>query len=336
MRSLRRSIILPAVVGAFVALVQAESKTDAQLDGLAGPVKSVSSGITSSGVRWEQPGGPGLVAPIWCRDCEYDPDGTKTKSGQMAEGKFFGEFVRLVRDADGHVTDRYSYSSFTGELQRHDVMGPFGKTEQKVYIGGKLRYRSTFSYDQYGHISDWLSFDGAGNSEGDVLFVTDKDGTILRRSVYGKNGELSYEQTFDPETTVEHFTTFDELGKMKLTWTVIHGKLSAFWESRDSPSQFGDEFTEPEGEGNVDKYSCHRDLSCDVSHVHYEYLDGDKHMPLSAEWRDSEGNLKLAAYFEYEVDSLRNWTCRRTWVWSPDLGERTLYETDFRAITYWK
>jgi len=93
---------------------------------------------------------------------------------------------------------------------------------------------------------------------------------------------------------------------------------------------------EPEGEGSYDNYSCHSDLSCDVSHVHYEYLDGDKHTPRNAEWRDSEGNLMLAAYFEYEVDAFRNWTYRRVSVWNPELGEQTLYETDFRAITYWK
>lgn len=306
------------------------------MDGLAGPVKFVSSAITQSSVKWSQPGGPTLVTPIWCRDCEYEPDGTKTKSGQMVEGKFFGEIIQLVRDADGHVTDRYSYSASTGELQRHDVMGQFGRTEQKVYIGGKLRFRSTFSYDQYGHLSDWPSFDAAGNSEGRVLTATAKDGTVTRTSAYGKSGELSYEQTFDPETQVDHFIVFDDFGKARLTWTVVHGKLAAFWKLPDSPPQFGDNFTEPEGEGSSDNYSCHSDLRCDVSHVHYEYLDGDKHMPRSAEWRDSEGSLKLAAYFDYEVDAFRNWTYRRVWVWNPDLGQPTLYETDFRVITYWK
>ena len=336
MRSPRRSLTFPCLLVFSVLSAPAQSKTDAELDGLAGPVKSVSSAITQSGVKWQQPGGPAMVAPIWCKDCEYDADGAKMKSGQLVEGKFFGESIRLVRDADGHVTDRFSYSSSTGELQRHDVLGPFGKREQKTYIEGKLRYRSTFTYDQYGHLSEWLTFDAAGKSEGRAFTVTDKEGTLLRRSVYGKKGGLSYEQTFDPETEVEHFTTFDEFGKIKLTWTVIHGKLTSFWEPRDSASQFGDSFTEPAGEGNVDNYSCHSDLTCDISHVHYEYLHGDKHTPQSAEWRDSEGNLKLGAYFEYEVDALGNWIYRRVWVWNPDLGERTLYETDFRVITYWK
>ncbi len=336
MRFVRCSFVQSVVLVAFISSVQGQSKTDAQMDGLAGPVRSVSCAITTSGVKWQQPAGPTLVAPIWCKDCEYDPDGTKTKSGQLVEGNFFGEVIRLVRDASGHVTDRFSYSASTGDLQRHEVMGPFGHTEQTIYIGGKIYWRQTFSYDRYGRLMDWRTVDAAGKSEGRTLTVTDKEGTVTRESVYGKNGELSYEQTLDPETHTERFSTFDEFGKVKVTWTVVRGELISFWEPHDAASQFGDNFTEPKGDGNVDNYSCHSDLTCEVSHVHYEYLDGDKHTPRSAEWWDSVGNLKLAAYFDYEVDLFHNWTYRRVWLWNPDLGERILSETDFRAIKYWK
>jgi len=111
-------------------LVRAQTKTDAQMDGCSGPVKSVSSAVTETSARRQQPGGPTLVAPLWCRDCEYDADGFETKSGQMIEGKFFGETLRLVRDACGHLTERYAYVFPSGELQRHDAMGPFGKIKQ--------------------------------------------------------------------------------------------------------------------------------------------------------------------------------------------------------------
>jgi hypothetical protein len=336
MQSLRFAFALSAVFVTFVVSLQGQSQTDAQADGLAGPVKSVSTTITQSAVKWQQPGGPTMVEPIRCRDCEYDPDGAKTKFGQLVEGKFIGEVIRLIRDSNGQVTDRFSYDAATRELHRHDIMGPFGKTEQKVYIAGKLRFRSTFSYDQYGHLSDWLSFDAAGKPEGRTFTVTDKEGTLTHRSVYGKGGKLSYEQTFDPETQADHLTTFDEFGNVKLTLAAAHGKLASFWEPPDSPSQFGEGFVKPAGEGSVDNYACHSDLSCEISHVHYEYLNGDKHTPRSAEWRDSDGNLKLAAYFDYKVDAFGNWTDRRVWVWSPGLGERTLYETDLRAVAYWK
>ncbi len=123
MRFLQCSLMLSALFAVFVPLPQAQSATDTQLDGLAGPGKSVSSAITESGVKWQQPSGPALVVPIWCKDCEYDADGTKIRSGQMVEGRFYGEAIRLVRDGDGRVRDRYSYGSPTGDLQRHEVMG---------------------------------------------------------------------------------------------------------------------------------------------------------------------------------------------------------------------
>lgn len=335
MRSLRCSFPL-LFVFASLALTQAQVKTDAQMDGFSGPVKSVSSAVTQTSVKWQQPGGPTLVAPLWCRDCEYDPDGTKTKSGQMAEGKFFGETIRLVRGADGHVTDRYSYNSYTGEMQRHDVMGQFGKIEQKVYSGGKFRSRTTYAYDEFGYLSEIGDYDAAGNSVDRSVIVNDKDGDRLRDASYDKNGQVTWEQIFDPETKIDRFTSYDELSKMKLTWTVVHGRLMSFWETADSHTQFGENFIEPQGGGTFDNYACRSDLSCEVSHVHYEYLDGDKRTPLSAEWRDAEGNLKLAAYFDYELDSYHNWTTRRVWVWNPELGQRALSETDARMITYWK
>ena len=337
MPSFRWSFIVLLLAFRF-PFVHAQVKTDVQLDDLAGPVKSVSSStIQAADVKWQQPEGPTMVAPVWCHHCEYDPYGNKTKSGQVMERKFYGERIRLVRDDNGNVTDRYFYDVSTGDLRRHDLVGPYGKTEQNVYTGGKLRYRTTYAYDQYGNMTEMRSFDAAAESQGYTLTAFTQDGTLLKGSTYTKDNKVSYEQTYDPETELQHFTNYDELGKVNLTWTVAKGKMISFWEPGDSsPNNFGEHFTEPEGAGNVDDYACHSDLHCDLSHVHYEYLDGDKHTPLSAEWRDAEGNLKSAAYFEYEVDVYHNWTTRKVWVWSPDLGLRTLSETDARVISYWK
>jgi hypothetical protein len=335
MRTAWYVFVLFAIVSGSCASAQEPNRTDAQLDGFAGPVKSVSSNILRSSVKWQQPGGPTLVTPIWCRDCEYDSDGTKTKSGSVVDGKFFGEIIRLVRDANGHVTDRFATETL-GLMARHDVIGPFGKTEQTLYIRGKLHSRRFFSYDGYGHVSESLSFDGTGKQVDRALTKTAKDGTVLERSVWGEHGELTWQQIYDPETQVEHFTTFDQTGKIKLTWTVIHGKLLSFWEPRESPSQFGDNFSEDVGDGNVEHYVCREDGSCELSRIHYEYLDPNKRNPISVEWRDSEGNLLFAAYYSYSIDSFRNWTYRQVWVWRPDLGDRALYETDFRGIAYWQ
>jgi len=63
-----------------------------------------------------------------------------------------------------------------------------------------------------------------------------------------------------------------------------------------------------------------------------------RHAPSVArrqEWRDDSGKLKYATWCEYEFDELHNWTKRTVWVLSPEIPERTLYETDTRIITYW-
>jgi hypothetical protein len=57
--------------------------------------------------------------------------------------------------------------------------------------------------------------------------------------------------------------------------------------------------------------------------------------PLSAEWKDANGKLIYAAYYEYVFDSHGNWVRREVWIISPSHPNRTFYETDIRTITYW-
>jgi len=195
--------------------------------------------------------------------------------------------------------------------------------------------RQTFSYDEYGHLRDMVSFDGAGNYEGRVFTRRDKTGAIMERSICGKDGRLEWQQIYDPETQVEQATGYDESDKVTQTWTVHRGNLISFWELSDLPSQLGDNFNERVGDDDVNNYACGNDGKCELSRIHYEYLDAEEHNLKSAEWNDSGGDLRYAAYYKYEIDSFGNWTYREVWVWTPELAERTLYETDFRTVTYW-
>ena len=65
------------------------------------------------------------------------------------------------------------------------------------------------------------------------------------------------------------------------------------------------------------------------------YPDEKVNNPERLEWRDGTGTLRLKVEYEYELDGLRNWTTRRTWVWTPERGETTLYKVDRRRLTYW-
>ncbi len=329
----RASVLLFLFAGSTFLSAQ-KPQTQASIDGFSGSIRSVSSASAYTHIQWGQPGGPTLVTPLWCQDCEYDRDGTRTKFGQIVEKKFVGQNILLSHDASGRVTERFVTDAASGTLQEHDIMGPFGRLEQTTFINGKPEWKSLFTYDSNGNMSDWRSYHW-GKLEGHTKILTDADGNLLDRSVYDKHGQLSWQHTFDPETNIELFSSYDETGKVILTYTVRDEKLISFWEASDAGHQFGDNFTQNLGEGTYENYACHNDLKCDVSRIHYEYQNHDKHTPTSAEWSDAEGNLQLAAYFQYQVDSYGNWTERKVWVWNPSLGERTLYETDWRTITYW-
>lgn len=352
MRSFPRVLTLPLVLVAAMAPAQAPPKqdkpaayrprTDAENDNLLGPVKSVSTTIHRSGLRWEQPSGPSLLFPVQCQDCAYDPDGAKTVNGQVAGGKFFGQIIALERDGSGHVTGSVVIDAASGEILRQEVAGPFGKTEEYDYLDGKLNCLQTYTYDQYGHMNDALTVDAQGNQISHSQMKSSKDGELVENSVWGKNNELDWQQTSDPETGMEHFTTYDEAGAVKLTWTFKAGKVLSFWERQEpdqkpGQQQFGEGFVEDAGNGNRDNYRCHPDGSCDRSRVHYEYFDpGKMRNPTSIEWRDESGKLLYAAYYEYEIDSAGNWTHRRIFVSPSDQGDRALYEEDARTIAYWQ
>lgn len=337
MRYLRRTLILSLLaIGSGTFLFAQEPKlTDAQRMDLAGPIKAVSTIANRTDVNWQEPRGPSLVVPIFCLECEFDANGNNTKSGQIFNGSFRGEIIRLVVDGQGHVTERVAEDALTGDMVRHEFVGLFGRTEESSYKSGELQYRVLLSYDEYGHTAEWLRLDAAGNQLDRTVVNTDKDGNDKEQWDW-RDGELSLHvrQTSDPQTKSERFTSFDPFGNTKLAWSVVGGKLKSFWELPDLPLQYGDGFSEDIGSDTFEAYDC-RGGGCELSRVHYVYLDANRRNPQSVEWRDESGNLRYATYYEYEIDAHRNWTQRKVWVWSASLGERSLYEADSRSISYW-
>jgi hypothetical protein len=86
--------LLSTIAGCLLSLTvslcaqQQKALTDAQMDGFSGPVKSVVTSSARLPVEWQQPGGPSLVWLIPCRDCDYAPDGSKIRAGQVENGRF--------------------------------------------------------------------------------------------------------------------------------------------------------------------------------------------------------------------------------------------------------
>jgi antitoxin component YwqK of YwqJK toxin-antitoxin module len=331
--ALRLVLLLIATASCAQKKPQQMEKTDAELDGLAGPVRTVSTESQNFDARWHQPDGPSLLLPIFCRVCEYDPDGVKTRSGQMLDGRFAGDVIQVDRNHDGKVTSLRFFNG-NGDLYREDQCGPLGVTERTGYTEGKLSSRQTFTYDQYGHLSGVISYDKNGDEVDRFRTVTNKDGVVIEQSTWGKNGKLTSQATYNPETTVDQFTAFDESGKVTLKRTSVDSHVKSFWEAESSERRYGDSFYEPKGENDIDQWSC-RGQKCDLFHIHFEYLDPNKRNPKSAEWRDSAGKVLFAAYYEYTMDASRNWTGRKITVLTPELTAPALYEEDSRAILYW-
>jgi hypothetical protein len=325
------SLILFAPLG----FAQNEDQTQAQQDGLAGAVKSVSTVVEMSGVPRQQLAGPTLVIPLWCRDCEYSPDGYRTRSGEVENGKFIGEVLNLNRDARGRVTDVLVSDPASGDLFRHEVLGPFGVTEQSFYEGGRLTTQNLLRYDRFGHLTDWISLDATGAQVGHTQTRWTSDGEWTERTSWGKDQKVQFRHTYDPAKGELHYTTFDETGNVNLTWILAKGRVVSFWEPSNSTGQAGDSFVDLTDKANPNAFSCHNNGQCEMSCVHYEYADAAQRSPASAEWRDASGKLLDGAYFSYQFDPSGNWTHREVSVWNTDLAARTLYETDNRLITYW-
>jgi len=316
-------------------LPQKTLQTEAEKDGFAGPVKAVSTVVTSFQVQWQQPDGPTLALPVFCHVCEYDPDGTRTRNGQTTDTGFTGENIQLTRDGKGKVIERRGIDAMTGELFREETLGPYGVTQEKNYNHGALSSSQIRHYDENGNLSEWLCFDAKGNLSDRTHYTTTKSGDTTEETNWDSKGQMKWQKLYDPVTDTDSMVTFDDAGVLKLSVVAVKGRVTSFWKQSEEPREFGDSLNWFKGDGNAESARCHAGGSCDRSLIHYEYQDPPHRNPTSAEWRDDQGRLLYAAYAEYEEDQYRNWTHRKVWVIGPDLPERTLYEEDSRVIVYW-
>jgi hypothetical protein len=311
------------------------ARTDAQTDGFNGPVKSVLSTTIRHDIHWSQPDGLALIWPVGCPECYYDPDGARVRTGQRYPNGFQGSNILLTRDPQGHISDRRIVDASTGDLKVHEVLGPFGMTDQTYYEQGKVTSSQIIRYDSFGHISETSSFDSSGQQTEHSHSTYTKEGVFTEDSVWSSNGQLKWRHLFDPEKDTESFTTFDDAGIMKLAWTRKDGKMTSFWERSEETNQFGDCLNEDEDKNGMRESHCLANGNRERAVIRYQFVAPKSHHPKSAEWRDGAGKLLYAAYYDYEFDSHRNWTRRSISVISPELPERTLYEEDTRILVYW-
>jgi hypothetical protein len=338
-----RSIHLVGFVVLFIAAqspvpAQARPVSDAAQDRLAGRVQSVDTAIIKSGVAAQRAAALDVIYDVMCAVCSYDPDGSRTFRGDHVEDKVVGTPTILVRDPTGHVIERDEFA-IDGKLTSREMLGPFGTTEFTGYFDGAVQWRSTLSYDANGHLTEKVTLDGSGKLLERVQHCEDKDGVNVEDRYWSKNSDLDYSETQNKRTTSDTFVGYDTHGGVRITWSVAGGKLISFWEAPDAAVDekqvFGEAFYENLADNNVINYTCKHNGECTVVRDHTQYLGDDKRLPVSIEVRDAGGKLLRGGYYEYELDSARNWTTRRVYLTSLESESRQLVETDTRTITYY-
>jgi hypothetical protein len=270
---------------------------------------------------------------INCWECEYDIEGNRIKSGQNFDGEFHGEGVRIVRDERGAVAEKISEST-NGEVNRRDVFGPYGIVEQVGCLNGKPNSRATWSYDANGHVTEFHRYDQNNVEVERSITINGTSDHNREQWDYDQNGtlKLHFVETYNPKTDVWTFTNLNADGSVKAAVTTVNSTVS-YWQRDPEEGVFGSGFY-TDREGKVQKsYSCHPDGGCDQIISYFE--DETSHQVSRVEWHDAAGVLRLSFDYDYELDQFGNWTKRMAWVWSPELDERKLCETDYRTLRYW-
>jgi hypothetical protein len=321
--------LFPAVgVGA------SESKhTDARDDGLFGPIRSVSTRQEKQPIDWrhkdDKIAGPGIS----CWECEYDIEGNRIKSGQNFDRESHGQAVRVVRDEKGTVAEKI-FENSNGEVNHRDVFGPHGIVEQVVYANGKPNSRSTWSYDANGRVTEFHRYDQNDVEVERSIGINGASDHNREEWEYDQNGalKLHFVETYNPKTDVWTFTNLNPDGSVKAAVTTVNSVVS-YWQRNAEEGVLGSDFY-MDREGKVQKsYSCHPNGACDQINAYFK--DETSLQESRVEWHDAAGVLRLSFDYEYELDHFGNWTRRTAWVWSPELGERKLCETDYRTLKYW-
>jgi len=334
MQMSRFILLLLVAACAPVAPAQQTHETEAQKDGLSGPVRSASTHAEQSQVKLE-----GLeswaIQNVAARYTEYDHDGFRTKEGQPpgSNGEFEGAVMQFVRDGNGRVIERTISMVPPDQIVEHDLYGPFGLVQSTNFSDGKPTVLHTISYDAQGSVMEDVSLEGDGKPISRTLFRRRPDGQWTERTLWIK-AVLHTHESYDPDSDFQRYEEYDDSGAVVVTFTHHDGRVESYWSAREDPNA-GTVVSTELNNGDTRSSSCHRGGTCNDRTRHAVYLDKARHNPAMTEIRSDDGTVLCRAYYEYQLDDHQNWTNRKVWLQQGAQGERTLYETDSREISYW-
>jgi hypothetical protein len=147
-------------------------------------------------------------------------------------------------------------------------------------------------------------------------------------------GVLHLHETYDPDSDLHRYEEYDKSAAVNTTFTHRHGRVESYW-SASKETNDGISMIDDMDNGDTKTWRCYDMEDVCVGHTrHGIYLDAAKHNPSMTEILSDDGKVLFRAYYEYQLDEHENWISRKIWVQSGEQGERTLYETDSRRITY--
>lgn len=327
-----RFLLAFMAAGAMLATAQ-DQKTDAQKDGLMGPVRTVV--IHQKQITHLDPQAAWVIqSALGSGEYDYDRQGDRIQvSNDLGGGKTGGFGVEVIRDGTGLVKEKICRQHPGNRVIRDDVYGPFGVTESRSFSGNRLSGISTIAYDAQGHVTERATFDADGAPLLKTELRLNADGQWIERTMWNKGAMLSHE-TYDPDIDLQHYTGYDKSGAPVMAFTYQHGKYESFWTAGD-----GQERTLPMmeilGNGDTKRSTCRTGGVCTSQVRHAVYSGAEKRNPVMTEVRDDSGKLLYRAYYQYTFDDHQNWTTRTVWFQAGEAGSRAMYEADERTISYW-
>jgi len=231
MRTMRFLLPLLTAAGALMAPAQQTHETEAQQDGLSGPVRTVSMHAERSQLQlvgleaWAIQAVPtGLI--------EYDRDGNRTEDGQPLDpnGVFQGQTMQFVRDGNGRVIERTVSMVPPAVIIEHDTYGPFGLLQSVNFSNGKPAMLHTISYDAHGNVLQDESLDGDQKPITRTLYRRREDGKWTERTLWIK-GVLHSHESYDSDSDFQRYEEYDQSSAVVVAFTHHNGRIESYWAS---------------------------------------------------------------------------------------------------------
>jgi hypothetical protein len=178
------------------ASVGAQTKTDRDIQGLVGPVKTLSIKRTETPLRDGQPSEPKVVE---ARLLTFDVQGHQIQQYRgRPDGTPWMKWV-YVYDANGYMTEQSEYEPperlITKKTYRNEFDAEGRLTTASIYdADGKLDHRIVRNYNYRGLLADGTTYDRNGSVSNKSVFTYDEKGGLAEFALYNSMGVLVQKQ----------------------------------------------------------------------------------------------------------------------------------------------